>query len=474
MRIFDIKEECGIFGIFNNEDAATNCVLGLHALQHRGQEGGGIVSNDTKQFYAHRQEGLVSENLNSENIISRLKGTNAIGHVRYSTSGSKKSPNNFQPIFAEFSFGGMAIAHNGNLTNARILKKKLIQEGAIFQSTMDTEVITHLIAHSKKENILDKIKDALYQIEGAYCLVILLKDKLIAVRDGHGVRPLCLGKLDKSWVVSSETCALDIVGAKFVRDIDNGEIIIIDNGGISSSKLFDMEKKFCIFEYIYFARPDSVIDGKNVYEIRKNIGVWLAKENKVEADAVVPIPDSGNPAAMGYSTESNIPLELGIIRNHYVGRTFIEPTARVRNFGLKLKHNVNANVIKNKDIILIDDSIVRGSTSLKIVQMLRDAGVGKIHMRISSPPTIGPCFYGIDTPKEKHLLANNLNINDMAKKIGVDSLQFISINGLYNAVCQQNRNNYCPQYCDACFTKEYPIRLSDKVGEEKPLLDYIQ
>jgi len=466
-----LKEECGVFGIFNSKDASVNTALGLHALQHRGQEAAGVVSCDKGNFAMHFADGLVGDNFNSAEIVNKLQGEIAIGHVRYSTAG-KKTARNYQPIFAEFSFGSLAIAHNGNLTNAETLRKSLINRGSIFQSSMDTEVIIHLIALSQKNTLVDKIIDAISQIEGAYSLVILHKEGIIAIRDPYGVRPLVLGKLGDSIVVASETCAFDIIGAEFVRDIKHGELVSIDNSGISSIEPFKpAPSKFCIFEYIYFARPDSVLEGKSVYQMRKNIGIELAREVKIDADVVVPIPDSGVPAAIGYALESKIPFELGIIRNHYVGRTFIEPSDRIRHFGVKLKHNANLNVIKGKRVILIDDSIVRGTTSRKIVQMIREAGAKEVFMLIASPPTTDSCFYGVDTPDKKDLIAANNRIEEMAKLIGVDHLAYISIDGLYRAVGETKRNGDLPQYCDACFTGEYPIRLTDKKGGEMPLFN---
>jgi len=471
--MFDkFKEECGIFGIHNSPDAAAHCALGLHALQHRGQEAAGIVTMSDESFSAHFADGLVGDNFNSQEVVSKLQGPNAIGHVRYSTAG-RKTARNYQPIYAELSFGFLSLAHNGNLTNAAILRRKLIERGAIFQSTMDTEVIIHLIALSQKAAITDKIIDAVSQIEGAFSLVILYKNELIAIRDPNGVRPLSIAKLGEAIVVASETCAFDIIGAEFVRDIAHGEMVIINKDGIKSLKPFDARPaKFCIFEYIYFSRPDSVIEGKSVYKMRKNIGAQLARETKINADVIVPIPDSGVPAAIGYSAQSGIPFELGIIRNHYVGRTFIEPTDRIRHFGVKLKHNANLEVIKGKRVILVDDSIVRGTTSKKIVQMIRDAGAKEVYMLIASPPTVSPCFYGIDTPDKKDLIAANHDIAEIAKMIGVDHLGYISIDGLYQAIIETKRDEKNPQYCDACFTNQYPIRLSDKEGQPVPLLDF--
>jgi len=457
------KEECGIFGIFGSVDASVNTALGLHALQHRGQEAAGIFAMNNKEYSIHFADGLVGDNFSSSEIVRKLNGSSAIGHVRYSTAG-KKTSRNYQPIFAELSSGPLALAHNGNLTNAQILRSQLIKRGAIFQSTMDTEVIIHLIALSQKTNLVDKIIDAVSQIEGAFSLVILYEGNLIAIRDPYGVRPLSIGKLGEAYVVASETCAFDIIAADFLRDVANGEMVIINESGIKSLQPFAKKpSKFCIFEYIYFSRPDSVIEGKSVYQMRKNIGIELAREMKIEADVVVPIPDSGVPGAIGYATESKIPFELGIIRNHYVGRTFIEPTDRIRHFGVKLKHNANLEVIKGKRVILVDDSIVRGTTSKKIVQMIRDAGAKEVYMMIASPPTVSPCFYGIDTPDKKDLIASNHTTNEIAKMIGVDHLGYISLDGLYRAIAQTKRDEAEPQYCDACFTNKYPIRLTDKL-----------
>ncbi len=465
------KDECGVFGIFKNQDACVNTALGLHALQHRGQEAAGIVVCNSDGFAAHFADGLVGDNFNSIEVVQKLAGQSAIGHVRYSTAG-KKTSKNYQPIFAELDLGFLALAHNGNLTNARILRQKLIKKGAIFQSTMDTEVIIHLIAKSEKSTLNDRIIDAISQIEGAFSLVILCQDRLIALRDPNGVRPLAIGKLGNSTVFASESCAFDIIGADFVRDVKNGEMVIVDDSGIKSIEPFKKaSKKFCIFEYIYFARPDSFIEEKSVYQMRKNIGRFLAKETKIDADIVVPVPDSGVAAALGFAEESKLPFEFGIIRNHYVGRTFIEPTDRVRHFGVKLKHNANQEVIKGKRVILIDDSIVRGTTSKKIVQMIRDAGAKEVSLLIASPPTISPCYYGVDTPDVKDLIAANYSTLEIAKIIGVDNLSYISINGLYQAIAQSKRDDENPQYCDACFSGEYPIRLSDKEGSEIPLFE---
>jgi len=474
MPLDELHEECGIFAIHGSPDAAVNTALGLHALQHRGQEAAGIVTMTGDIYSVHFADGLVADNFTSQKVVKKLEGTSAIGHVRYSTAG-KKTARNYQPIYAQLSCGFLALAHNGNLTNADTLRKRLINRGAIFQSTMDTEVIIHLIALSLKPTLTEKIIDATSQIEGAFSLVIIHEGKIIALRDPYGVRPLVLGKLGDAYVVASETCAFDIIGAKFERDIEHGEMILIDENGVKSLKPFpEKPSKFCIFEYVYFARPDSSIEGKNVYEMRKNIGIELAREIKIDADVIVPIPDSGVPAAIGYAMESKIPFELGIIRNHYVGRTFIEPTDKIRHFGVKLKHNANLSVIKDKRVVLIDDSIVRGTTSKKIVQMIRDAGAKEVHMLIASPPTISPCFYGVDTPDKKDLIASSSSIEQIKNIIGADHLGYISIDGLYRAIAQTKRDNINPQYCDACFSDDYPIRLTDKEGAEAPLLDYMK
>jgi amidophosphoribosyltransferase len=455
------REECGLFGIYGLPEAAARTALGLHALQHRGQEAAGVVTYDGEHFHSHRALGLVGDNFNDPAVMRNLAGTMAVGHVRYSTAGDTVL-RNVQPLFADFQFGGLAVAHNGNLTNAYALRKALVKRGCIFQSTSDTETIIHLIAISEQVRVVERITDALRQVEGAYSLVALTRAKLIGVRDPYGVRPLILGRLSQAHILASETCALDIIGAEFVRDVEPGEIVVIDKDGLHSVKPFaPAPRRFCIFEYIYFSRPDSVIEGKDVYTIRKRIGAELAHESRVTADVVVPVPDSGVPAAIGYAEEANIPFQLGIIRNHYVGRTFIEPTDQIRHLGVKLKHNANAGQLRDKRVILVDDSIVRGTTSLKIVEMVRSAGAREVHMRVSSPPTTHSCFYGIDTPERDQLLAARLDVPAMARHIGVDSLAFISIDGLYRAVGEARRESNAPQYCDACFTGDYPIRLTD-------------
>jgi amidophosphoribosyltransferase len=461
-----LKEECGVFGIHGAPGAASHTALGLHALQHRGQEATGIVSYDGEHFYAHRGQGHVADNFGSESVMKKLPGHMAIGHNRYSTTG-ETALRNVQPLFADFEFGGFAVAHNGNLTNASTIRKQLVRRGCLFQSTTDTEVIIHLIAISLYSTVEERLIDALRQVEGAYSLVVLTKDAVIGVRDPLGFRPLVLGRTEGgAHMFASETCALDIVGAEFVRDVEPGEIVILDQSGLRSIKPFGKKvRRFCIFEHIYFARPDSIMESTSVYEVRKQIGRELARESHVEADVVIPVPDSGVPAALGYASEAKIPFELGIIRNHYVGRTFIEPTDTIRHLGVKLKHNANKAQIAGKRVILVDDSIVRGTTSTKIVEMVRSAGATEVHMRISSPPTTHSCFYGIDTPERSKLLAANHDVAGMAKLIGVDSLAFISLDGLYRAVGEGGRDPKTRKFCDACFTGDYPLVLTDLEGD---------
>ena len=459
-----LHEECGVFGVWNSIDAAAVTALGLHALQHRGQEATGIVSYDGTRFHSHRGLGLVGDNFSDARVIAGLPGTRAVGHNRYATTGDTVL-RNVQPLYADFEFGGLAVGHNGNLTNATGLRRALVRRGCLFQSTTDSEVFIHLIAISLYSTVVDRLIDALKQVIGAYSLIALTSDALIGARDPLGVRPLILGRLGEGtggWVLASETCALDIVGASFVRDIEPGEIVIIDDAGVHSIRPFGRAKsRFCVFEYIYFARPDSLVEGKPVYEARKRIGAELARESHVASDVIVPVPDSGVPAAMGYAAECGVPFELGIIRNHYVGRTFIEPTDNIRHLGVKLKHSANQSVLAGKRVVLVDDSIVRGTTSRKIVEMVRHAGAAEVHMRISSPPTTHSCFYGIDTPERSKLLAANHSVEEMAALIGADSLAFISIDGLYRALGEGVRNGNAPQFCDACFTGDYPIPLPD-------------
>ena len=459
-----LHEECGVFGIYRHRDAAPHTVLGLHALQHRGQEAAGLVTFDGDQFHAHRDLGVVGDIFSSEQVIARLPGQSAIGHVRYSTQGDTVI-RNVQPLFAEMNFGGFALAHNGNLTNARQLRRELVGRGSLFQSTSDTEVIIHLMATSDAGSLIDRMVGALQQVEGAYSLVALTDSCVIGVRDPLGVRPLVLGRLGESHIVASETCALDIIGAEFLRSVEPGEMVVLDDSGVHSLRPFPpASRRFCIFEHIYFARPDSLVEGTSVYEARKRIGAELSREYPVDADLVIPVPDSGVPAAIGYAEEARLPFELGIIRNHYVGRTFIEPAQQIRHLGVKLKHNANRAMITGKRVILVDDSIVRGTTSIKIVEMVREAGAQEVHMRIAAPPTTHSCFYGIDTPEREELLASNLDVAGMAAHIGVDSLAFISLDGLYRAMGEPGRDPEQPQYCDACFTGDYPIRLSDRDG----------
>jgi amidophosphoribosyltransferase len=464
---FDDKlhEECAVFGIFNHTDAGAMTVLGLHALQHRGQEAAGIVSYDGTQFIAERHPGLVGDNFGDNSPhAKKLRGNQAVGHTRYSTTGGS-AVRNIQPMFADLAGGGIAIAHNGNLTNARLLRGDLVRDGAIFQSTSDTETIIHLIARSRSTPIVERLIDALRQVEGAYSLVAMTSKKLIGVRDPFGVRPLVLGDLDGAPILASETCALDILGAHFVRDVEPGEIVVATKDGIESFHPFGRQlKRFCIFEYVYFSRPDSTVEGTNVYEARKRIGEELAREAPVSADMVIPVPDSGVPAALGFANASNMPFELGIIRNHYVGRTFIEPSDRIRHLGVRLKHNPNRAKIKGKRVVLVDDSIVRGTTSKKIVEMVRDAGATEVHFRIASPPTTNSCFYGVDTPNKEELLAHRMDVEEMRQYIQADTLAFVSIDGLYRAVGERGRNHAAPQFCDACFSGDYPIELADITG----------
>ncbi|WP_339107559.1 amidophosphoribosyltransferase [Thioclava sp. GXIMD4216] len=465
-----LKEECGVFGVVGVKDAANFVALGLHALQHRGQEAGGIVAHDPEHGFnsAHRF-GYVRDNFTKASLMETLPGPIAIGHVRYSTAGKKGAViRDIQPFFGEFSLGGAAVAHNGNLTNADQLRRELIEMGAIFQSSSDSECIIHLMARSIQKRHADRIADALRRVEGAFSVVAMTRTKLIGVRDPLGVRPLVLGRLgDNGFALSSETCGLDIIGAEFVREIEPGEMVVIENGLVKSSRPFAPAKsRFCIFEHVYFSRPDSQYGGRSVYETRRQIGVELAREAPVEADLVCPVPDSGTPAAIGFSQESGIPFALGITRNQYMGRTFIEPTEQIRNMGVRLKLNVNKALIKGKRVILVDDSVVRGTTSRKIKDMILDAGAKEVHFRIASPPTAWPCFYGVDTPDRSKLLAAKMSEDEMRDWIGVDSLKFISLDGLYRAAGEaEGRNKENPQYCDACFSGEYPISPADQLAK---------
>jgi amidophosphoribosyltransferase len=461
-----LHEECGVFGVFGHRDAAALTALGLHALQHRGQEAAGIVSFDGTHFYAHRALGLVDQAFGKLEVIEALKGHSSIGHNRYATTGGTLV-RNIQPLYADLSFGGFAIAHNGNLTNAHTIRQELVKGGSLFQSTSDTEVIVHLMAVSRCAGVTERLVDALRQVKGAYSLVACYDDRLMGVRDPHGIRPLVLGRLGDSHILASETCALDIIGAEFVRDVKPGELVVIDAKGIQSTFPFQRTaSRFCIFEYIYFARPDSFMENRSVYQMRKKIGAELAKESPVAADLVVPVPDSGVPSAIGFAEASGIPFELGIIRNHYIGRTFIEPTDRIRHLGVKMKHNANKALIEGKRVILVDDSLVRGTTSRKIVDMVRQAGAAEVHMRISSPPTAFSCFYGIDTPSTEELLAHRMSVPEIAKYIGADSIAYVSIDGLYRAVGEAKRDNDLPQFCDACMTGDYAVELVDHDGHK--------
>ncbi|MBT8457203.1 MAG: amidophosphoribosyltransferase [Rhodobacteraceae bacterium] len=463
-----LREECGVFGVVGVADAANFVALGLHALQHRGQEAGGIVTHDPEAgFNSARRFGYVRDNFTNQSVMNTLPGEIGIGHVRYSTAGSKGNTQirDVQPFFGEFSMGGAAIAHNGNITNADALRRELIDRGSIFQSSSDSECIIHLMARSMGRSIPDRMEEALRKVEGAFSVVAMTRTKLIGVRDPLGVRPLVLGKLGDGYALSSETCALDIIGAEFLREIEPGEMVVIADGKLESHFPFRPAKpRFCIFEHVYFSRPDSILGGTSVYETRRQIGVELAREAPVEADLVCPVPDSGTPAAIGYSQESGIPYAMGIIRNQYMGRTFIEPTEQIRNMGVRLKLNINRALVRGKRIVLVDDSVVRGTTTIKIREMLLDAGAAEVHFRIASPPTAWPCFYGVDTPNREKLLAATMSEDEMRDHLGVDSLRFISLDGLYRAVGEaKGRDPNSPQYCDACFSGEYPVEPADMI-----------
>ena len=460
-----LREECGVFGIFGHPDAAAITALGLHALQHRGQEAAGIVTYDGSRFHSERRLGLVGDTFSRREVIDRLPGTAAVGHVRYSTTGETVL-RNVQPLFAELNAGGFAIGHNGNLTNGLTLRRDLVREGAMMQSTTDTEVILHLVARSNRNRFVDRFVDGLRQLEGAYAFVGLTNKKLVGARDPLGIRPLVLGRLDGCPILASETCALDIIGATYVRDIENGEVVVFDEDGLQSLKPFPpMAPRPCVFEYIYFARPDSIVGGRPVYDVRKTMGAELAREAPANADVIVPVPDSGVPAAIGFAQQSGLPYEMGIIRNHYVGRTFIQPTQAIRESGVRMKHSANRAVVKGKRIVLVDDSIVRGTTSRKIVQMMRDAGATEVHFRIASPPIKYPDYYGIDTPEREKLLAATHSLEEMRKFIGADSLAFLSVDGIYRAMGEPGRNPERPQYTDHCFTGDYPTGLTDQDGK---------
>ena len=458
-----LREECGIFGISDHEDASALVALGLHALQHRGQEGCGIVSFDGKNYHSEKRQGLVGDHFTDQETLRKLPGLNAIGHNRYSTTG-ETSLRNIQPFFADLHGGGLSVAHNGNLTNALFLRENLVKDGAIFRTTSDTETIVQLIAKSKRDKFIDKLIDALFQIQGGYSIILMTNKKLVGVRDPFGIRPLVIGKLKNSYILASETCALDIIGASFVREVENGEIIVIENNNLASVKPFPKQKpRPCVFEYIYFARPDSLINGKCAYEYRKNLGSELAKETDIEADFIVPVPDSGVAAAIGYAEKSKKKFELGLIRNHYVGRTFIEPTQNIRSLGVKLKLSSTKTIVKNKSIILIDDSLVRGTTCHKIIKMLYEAGAKEVHVRIACPMIKFPDFYGVDMPTEEELLANKKSLEEMCDYIGAESLNFLSLSGMYNALVGSARNSNYPQFSDHYFTGEYPVKPSDNM-----------
>ncbi|MCA0406399.1 MAG: amidophosphoribosyltransferase [Proteobacteria bacterium] len=462
-----LREECGVFGIVGIEDASAIAALGLHALQHRGQEAAGIVSFDKTRFHSERHLGLVGDHFSKGHVIDRLPGNAAIAHTRYSTTG-ETILRNVQPLFAELTGGGFAVCHNGNLTNGLTLRRKLISEGAIYQATSDTEVILHLVARSKEVRFMDRFVDALRQIEGAYAFVGLTNKKLIGARDPLGIRPLVLGRLGDAWIFASETCALDIIGAKFEREVEPGEVIVVDQASLTIESLRPFPARParpCIFEYVYFARPDSVAGGRNVYQVRKNIGHILAKEAPAQADLVIPVPDSGVPAALGFAQTAGIPYELGIIRNHYVGRTFIQPTQSIRELGVRMKHSANRAIIEGKSIVLVDDSIVRGTTSRKIVAMMREAGAKQVHFRIACPPIKHPDFYGIDMPEQDKLLAARMSLPEMTEYLGADSLAFITIDGLYQALGEPARNNEAPQFTDHYFTGDYPTPIADLNNE---------
>ncbi|MBS0246769.1 MAG: amidophosphoribosyltransferase [Proteobacteria bacterium] len=463
-----LREECGVFGILGHPDAAAITALGLHALQHRGQEAAGIVSFDGQRFHSERRLGLVGDAFSRREVIDRLPGNMSIGHVRYSTTG-ETILRNVQPLFAELEGGGFAVGHNGNLTNALTLRRQLIHDGAMMQSTSDSEVILHLVARAKRNRFVDRFIEGLRQLEGAYAFVGLTNKKLVGARDPLGIRPLVIGKLDGCPILTSETCALDIIGAEYVRDVENGEVVVFDEDGAHSHKPFPPQAaRPCIFEYIYFARPDSIVGGRHVYNVRKAMGAELGRESPAGADVVVPVPDSGVPAALGYSQQTGIPYELGIIRNHYVGRTFIQPTQAIRDQGVRMKHSANRAVVSGKRIVLVDDSIVRGTTSRKIVQMMRDAGASEVHFRISSPPITHPDYYGIDTPDRDKLLAATHDLESMRQFIGADSLAFLSVDGIYRAMGLPGRDNAKPQFTDHCFTGDYPTSLTDLGQQDTP------
>ncbi|MEK7773795.1 MAG: amidophosphoribosyltransferase [Deltaproteobacteria bacterium] len=444
-------DECGVFGVHGHPEAANLAYLGLYSLQHRGQESAGIVSSDGRALYSHKAMGLVADAFCGSDI-ARLHGTSAIGHVRYSTTGDSHI-RNAQPFVVEYARGEIAVAHNGNLVNAALLRAEFEAYGSIFQSSMDTEVIVHLIASRKESSFVDRLMHALGRLRGSYSLLFLTDGMMIAARDPYGFRPLSLGRLKGAWVVASETCAFDLIEAEYVRDVEPGEVLVIDGGGLTSYKLSHQERYTpCVFEFIYFARPDSRVFGANVYKVRKKLGARLAAEHPVDADIVIPVPDSGIPASIGYAEESGIPFDMGIVRNHYVGRTFIEPKDSIRHFGVKIKLNTIRDIINGKRVVVIDDSIVRGTTSRKIIKMIRGAGAKEVHMRISSPPTICPCYYGIDTPRSEDLIASSHGVGEINGYITSDTIGYLSIEGLYHAVKDAGAS-----FCDACFTGKYPV-----------------
>ena len=464
------REECGVFGVIGAQDAANFVALGLHALQHRGQEAGGIVAHDPENgFNSARRFGYVRDNFTSQSVMKTLPGPLSIGHVRYSTAGSKGQTaiRDVQPFFGEFAMGGAAIAHNGNITNANQLRRELIERGSIYQSSSDTECIIHLMARSMGRTIPDRMKEALRQVEGAFSIVAMTRTKLIGVRDPLGIRPLVLGQLGEAMILSSETCALDIIGAEFVREIEPGEMVVISEGHVMTYRPFEpVRPQPCIFEYVYFSRPDSILGGKSVYEVRREIGRELAREAPVEADMVCPVPDGGTPGAIGYSQQSGIPFEMGIVRNQYVGRTFIEPTEQIRNMGVRLKLNVNRHLVKGKRVILVDDSIVRGTTTRKLKDMILEAGAAEVHYRITSPPVMWPCFFGVDLPRREDLISARMSEDEIRDYLGVHSLKFVSIDGLYRALgIKEGRDPDAPAYYDAVFTGDYPIDPVDMLEQ---------
>ncbi len=472
-----IREECGVFGIFGMDNAASLTALGLHALQHRGQEACGIASYDGKKFHTERHLGLVGDNFTGADPSQRLKGHISIGHVRYSTAG-ETILRNVQPLFSELHAGGFALAHNGHITNAYTIREQLVEDGAIFQSTSDTEVVIHLVARARSGQFIDRFINALRRIDGGFAFVGMTNDQLIGARDRLGIRPLLIGRLGDSYLLASETCALDMINAEFIREVDPGEVVVINSDGIRSFRAYPKtQPRPCIFEFVYFARPDSVVGGKSVYEVRKRMGQRLAQETPADVDVIIPVPDSGVPAALGFSQETNIPFELGIIRNHYVGRTFIQPTQQIRDMGVRLKHSANRAMIEGKRVLLVDDSIVRGTTSTKIVRMIKAAGAKEVHFRSASPPIKFPDHYGIDMPTTEKLIAANYSLDTMTQMLEVDSLGFLSIEGLYWAMGEKYRENDTPQYTDHCFTGQYPTQLIDRdrelLGNKSPQLSFL-